>query len=53
MITYETRVFSDGKYIGTIRRVKEFIEVRFQYFPKGQKEGGELFKTLTACQNSL
>ena len=39
----------DGKICGEIRKVK----TGFQYFPKGQKEGGEIFETVQAVQKSL
>lgn len=39
----------DGKISGEIR----FTGEGWQYFPKGQKTGGEIFKTITLCQKSL
>jgi hypothetical protein len=39
----------DGPLVGEIRKVKG----GFQYFPKGQKEGGEIFKTKQAVYRSL
>lgn len=44
----------DGKVIGTIRTVERLHHPDgYQYFPKGQKTGGELFNTLGACKLSL
>lgn len=45
----ETKVFLAGKRIGTIKFKKGF----YQYFPKGQKEGGDKFKTIAVCKLSL
>lgn len=42
-------VLLDGKRVGEIRSV----EGGFQYFPKGQKKGGEVFQTLIDCKKSL
>jgi len=42
-------VLLENKRIGEIRSV----EGGFQYFPKGQKKGGEVFPTLAACKQSL
>lgn len=39
----------DGKVCGEIRKV----EGGFQYFPKGQKTGGQVFKTVSKVQRSL
>ena len=62
-ITYglETfKVYLDGKHIGEIREVENGTFSRFeipifgyQYFPKGQKEGGEIFSNLSECKASL
>ena len=51
MITYteEIKVFIDAKLIGTIHSVRG----GFQYFPKGQKEGGEIFPTVSQVKASL
>jgi len=43
------KVFLDKKHVGNIRNV----EGGYQYFPKGHKEGGEVFKTMFDCKNSL
>ena len=43
------RVRLDGKICGEIRRV----EGGFQYFPKGRKEGGEIFPSVLEVQKSL
>ena len=42
-------VFLDGKYVGKIRR----MDGGWQYFPKGDKQGGQVFKKLSECENSL
>lgn len=42
-------VFLDGKRVGTIKRVNG----GWQYFPKGQKYGGEIFKNISECEESL
>lgn len=39
----------DGKICGEIRKVIG----GYQYFPKGQKIGGNIFKTITEVQKSL
>lgn len=44
------KVQLDGRIIGEIRKV---ASGQFQYFPKGQKEGGEVFSTVTLVQKSL
>jgi hypothetical protein len=61
MLTYEKkmgitggttyRVLLDSKHVGEIRVLAD----GFQYFPKGgkAKDGGEVFKTLGACKQSL
>jgi len=43
------KVRVDGRIVGEIRKV----EGGFQYFPKGQKTGGEIFKSVSAVQRSL
>jgi hypothetical protein len=43
------KVQLDGRVIGEIRKV----EGGYQYFPKGQKTGGEIFKSVTEVQSSL
>ena len=40
----------NGNFVGEIRHLG--FE-RFQYFPKGQKTGREIFRSLPACQKSL
>lgn len=39
----------DGKLVGSIR----YVNGGYQYFPLGQKRGGEVFKTLRECKYSL
>ncbi len=43
-------VFLDNKRVGSI---KHLAGDQWQYVPKGQREGGEIFSTLQQCQNSL
>jgi len=42
-------VLLDDRRVGEIRTV----EGGFQYFPKGQRTGGEVFPSLAACKQSL
>lgn len=54
MITYvETRlgtaVYLEGKYVGVIRKVTR----GYQYFPKGQDSGGEIFCSIPKVKESL
>ena len=54
MLTYQTlknivRVYLDDKHVGNILEVSGGV----QYFPKGQKTGGEVYPTLSACKKSL
>ncbi len=51
MLTYATRIAVklDGRPIGEIRQVPG----GWQYFPKGHKEGGDVFPTLEGCKRSL
>jgi len=42
-------VLLENKRVGEIRTV----EGGFQYFPKGQRKGGEVFPSLAACKQSL
>lgn len=56
MIAYKTpysgvpiSVSLDNKIIGLIKQV----EGGYQYFPKGKKIGGEIFKTVREVKNSL
>ena len=43
------------KTIGEIRVVAhpKYATTGYQYFPKGQRTGGEVFLTLQPCKNSL
>lgn len=52
MITYKTihKVYLDGKLIGEIRQVDGD---KWQYFPKGQKKGGDIYKSLLAIKSDL
>lgn len=43
------KVRSNGRICGEIRKVPG----GFQYFPKGQKTGGDIFPTVGAVQMSL
>ncbi len=43
------KVRLDKTVCGEIRKVKD----GFQYFPKNQKDGGEVFQTITQVQKSL
>ena len=47
--TEPLKVRLDGVICGEIRKV----ENGFQYFPKGSKFGGEIYKTVTLVQKSL
>lgn len=54
------KVYLDGKHIGEIREVEngtfsrfELQNFGFQYFPKGQKLGGEIFNTMNDCKASI
>lgn len=51
MITYEIKVevYLDNLYVGYIG--KDFGGYR--YFPKGQKEGGQVFETIEKVKKSL
>lgn len=51
MLEYEEiiRVRINNKLIGEIKKV----ETGWQYFPKGKKEGGEIFKDVRECKRSL
>tara|TARA_R110000782_G_C14456538_1_gene372849 strand:- start:44 stop:217 length:174 start_codon:yes stop_codon:yes gene_type:complete len=43
------QVLLDSKGVGVIK-----CDIgKYQYFPKGQKTGGEVFTTLEDCKNSL
>ena len=63
MITYKTTntyplkcvaVYLDKKYVGDIfERTWTLFGKGWQYFPKGQKEGGEMFQSLALCKKSL
>ena len=39
----------DGKFVGEIKRFMS----GWQYWPKNSKTGGEMFKSLQDCKNSL
>lgn len=43
------KVKLSGRIVGEIRTVDD----AYQYFPKGQKIGGQKFKTVQEVQNSL
>ena len=45
----ETKVYLDGKIVGTIKKTDE----GYTYYPKGKKNGGETFPTLDKCMKSL
>ena len=47
------RVRLNGKAIGEIRLEASIESAGWRYFPKGQKTGGELFSSLSACKRSL
>lgn len=56
MITFERtypnlgyNVFLNKKKVGIIKRVNS----GWQYFPKGSKVGGEIFKYLVDCERSV
>jgi len=54
MITYEEfpnliKVKLEGKLVGHI----EYVGKGYQYKPKGQKTGGDVFSTLVAVKKSL
>lgn len=55
MITYDYSksnqiiVKLDRKIVGTIKKV----DAGWQYFPKGKKTGGEIFRTYQLVQKSL
>jgi len=63
MITYKTimtyplkvvAVYLDKKHVGDIHeRTQTLFGKGWQYFPKGQKEGGEMFPSLILCKKSL
>ena len=42
-------VFVDDRHVGTIKKVKN----GFQYVPKGQPQGGTVFKTVKLVKQSL
>lgn len=47
--THRIPVKLDGKKVGDIR----MVDNGWQYFPKGQTTGGEIYPTLVLCQKSL
>ena len=62
MITYKWEdvgnnraVFLDDRRVGTIKRIGTYGNdfKGWQYFPKGKKDGGEIFKSLSDCEDSL
>ncbi len=53
-ITFETanpvvHVLIDGKRVGQIKNMSP----GWRYFPKGDRKGGETFRSLKLCQDSL
>ena len=42
-------VFLEGKKVGEIKKVVG----GWQYFPKGSKQGGDIFKKISECEDSL
>lgn len=53
MITYVAgepiSVFLDNKCVGSIKKV----DGGYQYFPKGKKEGGDIFPSIKEVKKSL
>lgn len=47
------RVLLNGMVVGHIKRVGNAPCPSYQYFPKGQSAGGEVFQSLYLCQLSL
>lgn len=49
------RVMLDGKWVGSIAHVDTTDEHQggWQYTPKGEKKGGDIFPTLALCKKSL
>lgn len=49
------KVFLENKHVGNIKKVGTEINdsIGYQYFPKGQKKGGEIFKRISDCEHSL
>lgn len=47
------RVRLDGRVVGAIKPVSENKAKGWQYFPKGQEDGGDVFKTVAECQRSV
>lgn len=43
------RVKLDGRFVGVIR----LVEGGFTYVPKGQRKGGEVFKTVREVQQDI
>lgn len=56
-ITYQTEIVVrlDRRIIGEIRVEQGLLAPgeTYQYFPKGQKVGGNVFSSLAACKASL
>lgn len=48
--TDRVTVYLAGRHVGVIRQQKDG---QWQYFPKGQKTGGEKFPTLAQCKRSV
>jgi hypothetical protein len=46
---FELAVYSNGRRVGAIVNKGG----GWQYFPKGSKEGGDIFPILRECKNSL
>jgi len=60
MITYGISMYGmlpvllDNKMVGCIHKVKkDGTTLGWQYKPKGQKEGGDVFTKLSDCKKSL
>lgn len=50
----ETKVYLDGKHIGTIRQKGSMAYSHgYQYTPKGAAVGGRFYPSLEACKGSL
>jgi hypothetical protein len=49
-------VYLDGQLAGKIKKVSKDGTISgygWQYFPKGQTKGGEIYPSLLACKKSL
>ncbi len=49
----KVRVYSGGLRVGTIKQETEAGSVGYRYYPRGNKYGGDFYKSLTACKRSL